>query len=513
MSNYRTAFLAALSLNLALVVLAAGLWWRTRTAVEHPVPRPATAMVAAEDPPSVSPAPAHQALAPVQISPERLQRIGVKIGEVRRQTLADRIRTVGNVEMDERRLAYVELRFPGYLQKVFVDSTYQYIRKGQPLFTVYSPDLLSTEREYLIARESALRLARSPDPTVAHDGAALVQAAAQRLALWRVPQREIERLKRTGRVREALTIDSPVSGYVTEREALPNAYVEPGKRLYTVADLSRIWVFAHVFQSDLGRVRVGDPATLTVDTYPGKQFHGTVDFIYPQIDPDTRTSRVRLEFANHALQLLPGMYVNVSLTGPAITALAIPANAVLQTGTQDIVFIDQGGGVLVPRNIRLGAEIDGQYVVLGGLRAGERIVTSANFLIDSESELQAALGSFAPPPPPSGAMRGPQPKITLVTRPTPARQGSNFLRVTLTDPQGKPMDGARVSVDFLIPPMPAMGMAGQRVHSVLKASASGVYEGTVMLPASGAWQVTVVARRDGRVIASRQLSLEAAEGM
>lgn len=513
MSNYRTAFLAALALNLVLVVLAAGLWWRTRTAVEHPVPPPATAFVASEVPSAASPAPIQQALAPVQISPERLQRIGVKIGEVRRQTLSGRIRTVGTVAMDERRLAYVEVRFPGYLQKVFVDSTYQYIRKGQPLFTVYSPDLLSTEREYLIARESARRLARSPDPAVARDGAALVQAAAQRLALWGIPQREIERLKRTKLAREALTIDSPVSGYVTEREALPNAYVEPGKRLYTVADLSRIWVYAHVFQNALGRIRVGDPATLTVDTYPGKPFQGTVDFIYPQIDPTTRTARVRLELPNHALRLLPGMYVNVSLKGPAITALTIPTNAVLQTGTRNIVFIDQGSGVLVPRNIRLGAETDGQYVVLGGLSAGERIVTSANFLIDSESELQAALGSFAPPPPPSGAMRGEQPRIVLSTRPAPPRQGSNLVRVTLTDPHGKPIGGAQVSADFVIPPMPAMGMAGQQVRTVLKESGSGVYQGTVTLPASGAWQVTIVAQKAGRILASRQLSLQSAGGL
>lgn len=513
MSNYRTAFLAALVLNLALGVVAAGLWWRTRPTSVHPIPPPAMPMGASQAASSASPAPVHQALAPVQISPERLQRIGVKIGEVRRQTLSDRIRTVGTVAMDERRLAYVEVRFPGYLQKVFVDSTYQYIRKGQPLFTVYSPDLVSTEREYLVARDSARRLARSADPAVARDGAALVRASAQRLALWGIPQREIERLKRTGRVREALTIDSPVSGYVTEREALPNAYVEPGKRLYTVADLSRIWVFAHVFQNALGRIRVGDPATLTVDTYPGKPFHGTVDFIYPQIDPTTRTARVRLEFPNRALELLPGMYVNVSLRGPAITALTIPANAVLQTGTRAIAFIDHGDGVLVPRNIRLGAEIDGQYVVLGGLSAGERVVTSANFLIDSESELQAALGSFAPPPPPSGATRGEQPNIALSTRPAPPRQGSNLVRVTLTDPHGHPIVGAQVSADFVIPPMPAMGMAGQRVHSVLKPSGSGLYEGTVTLPASGAWQVTVVAQKAGRVIASRQLSLESAGGM
>lgn len=513
MRNYRTAFLAALAINLGLVVLAAGLWWQTRTAVEQPIQPPATAMVAAEPTSSASPAPVHQALAPVQISPERLQLIGVKMGEVRRQTLADRIRTVGTVEMDERRLAYVEVRFPGYLQKVFVDSTYQYIHKGQPLFTVYSPDLLSTEREYLIARESARRLTRSPDPAVARDGAALVQAAAQRLALWGIPRREIERLKRTGRVSEALTIDSPVSGYVTEREALPNAYVEPGKRLYTVADLSRIWVFAHVFQNDLGRVRVGDPATLTVDTYPGKPFQGTVDFIYPQIDSTTRTARVRLEFPNRALRLLPGMYVNVSLKGPAITALTIPTNAVLQTGTRNIVFIDQGGGVLTPRNIRLGAEIDGRYAVLGGLSAGERIVTSASFLIDSESELQAALGSFAPPPPPSGAMRGEQPNLILSTRPAPPRKGNNLVHVTLTDPHGHPIEGAQVSADFVIPPMPAMGMAGQQVRTVLKESGSGVYQGTVRLPASGAWQVTIVAQKAGRVLASRQISPESAGGM
>ena len=514
-TNYRTAFFTALVVNLLLLGGVGALWWHSHRytgpravsqAVAVATPR-ASARVGNGEPSQESP------LAPVPISSQQLQRIGVRIGEVRRKSVSDVIRTTGSVAVDERGLAYVQVRFAGYIQKVFVDSTYQYVRRGQPLFTIYSPELLSTEREYLLARESQRRLARSPDPAVARDAASLVQAAAERLALWGVPRREIERLRATGRIRRDLVIDSPVTGYVTQREALPNAYAEPGTRLYTVANLSTIWVFAHVFQNDLGRLKIGDRARLTVNTYPGRRFTGRVDFIYPEIDPATRTARVRLRFVNPTLKLVPGMFVNVSLEAPMGEQVVIPASGVLQTGTRQIVFVDRGDGYLEPRDVQLGAEVGDEYIVLKGLKPGERIVTSANFLIDSQSQLQAALSAFAPPPAAPRTAGAPQARLAVALQPNPPRVGRNLIRVTLTDPKGGPVNGAQVSATFALPGMPAMGMAGKQVSVQLSPAGNGAYEGSVTLTGSGAWQVAVVARKGDQVVATHQFSVDAAGGL
>ncbi|MDE2448363.1 MAG: efflux RND transporter periplasmic adaptor subunit, partial [Gammaproteobacteria bacterium] len=403
MTNYRSRFQMALAANVVLLaLLASGLawWWNGRSsAVPHAATSTVVSASSASDSGSVSAAsdPAGPALGPIQLSPQRLQSIGVKTGEVETRVINDRIATTGNVAVDETKQAYVQVRFSGYIQKVYVDSTYQYVRRGQRLFTIYSPDLASTEREYLLARQNQRQLARSADPEVASDAASLVHAAAARLAQWGVSEREIERLESSGKVQQALEIDSPAAGYVTEREALPGKYADPSTRLYSIADLSTIWVFAQVFQNDLGRIKVGDSAALTVDTYPGRTFSGRVDLIYPQVDMKTRTARVRLKFANPDVKLMPGMFASVSLEVPLGRHEVIPASGVLQTGTRQIVFVDHGAGNLEPRQVELGARVRDDYIVLKGLKAGEQIVTSANFLIDSESQLQAALGSFVPP--------------------------------------------------------------------------------------------------------------------
>ncbi len=511
-TNYRIGFFAALGVNLLLLGAAGVLWWRL-----HPA---TVARVVSQAPEIAAPAASANAggsgtahgspLAPVPISSRQLQRIGVKIGEVRRKSMTDVIRTTGSVAVDERGLAYVQVRFSGYIQKVFVDSTYQYVRRGQPLFSIYSPELLSTEREYLLARESQRRLAHSPDPAVARDAASLVAAAAERLALWGIPHREIARLRATGRVRRDLVIDSPVTGYVTQREALPNAYAEPGTRLYTVADLSTIWVFAHIFQNDLGRLRVGDRAHLTVDTYPGRHFTGRVDFIYPEIDASTRTARVRLRFANPTLKLVPGMFVNVSLAVPMGERVVIPASGVLQTGTRQIAFVDRGDGYFEPRDVRLGAEVGDEYIVLEGLKAGERIVTSANFLIDSQSQLQAALSAFAVPPAAPRAAGAPQARLAVSLQPSPLGLGRNLIRVTVTGLKGAPVNGAQVSATFVLPAMPAMGMAGKRVSVQLTPDGNGVYQGSVILKGGGTWQAAVVVRKGEQILATHQLSVNAA---
>lgn len=514
MKNYRAAFLVALVGNLALVAAFADLWWRQSatgpaTTASSEVFEPA----ADTDSEPSRPAPANAPRAPLQLSPQRLQSIGVRTGVVRRQGLTDRIRVTGIVAVDETRLAYVQVRFSGYIQKVFVNSTYQYVRRGQALFSIYSPELLSTEREYLIARRSQEALAHSPDRAVAADAASLVDAAAERLAQWGIPRQEIERLQATGQVRRNLVIDSPVSGFVTQREALPNAFAQPGTRLYTVASLSTVWVFAQVFQSDLGRLRAGEPATLTVDTYPDRRFTGRVDFIYPQVDPETRTARVRLKLPNPTLKLFPGMFVNVSLSIPLGDRLVIPASGVLQTGTRQIVFLDRGAGRLEPRDVELGAQIGDKFIVLKGLRPGERIVTSANFLIDSESQLQAALGSFAPPLTSTTGAGTPHVRIAMSTQPAPVRVGSNLIRVRLTGAHGASLNGAQVSVTWVKPPMPQMGMAGQRVSVSLQEVGAGTYQGAATLPSAGTWRVAILARQGGRVIASEQLSVAAAGGL
>ena len=515
MNPHSPAFRAALAVNVLLLGLLAWVtdsWWHLRSVPPHPGPTP-SAMTSA---PEVS-AQAEPPLGPVQLSPQRLQSIGVRISEVQNKEVDDRIPTTGNVAVDETRLAYVQVRFSGYIQKVFADATYQYVRKGQPLFTLYSPDLVATEREYLLARKNQQQLFRSADSEIASDAASLVEAAAARLTQWGIPQREIQRLESTGQVQQALEVDSPVSGYITEREALPNKYAQPDTRLYTMADLSTIWVFAQVFQNDLGRIVVGHAASLTVDTYPGKTFSGRVDFIYPEIDATTRTARVRLKFPNPHLDLVPGMFVNLSLTVPAGRHSVVPATGVLQTGTRQVVFVDHGGGRLEPREVQLGARVGDDYIVLKGLEAGERVVTSANFLIDSESQLQAALGTFVSSASGAddtvGTRTAQQATLDLTTVPSPPRKGSNSLRVRITDANHQPVPGAQVTVTLFMAAMPAMGMAAARVVVPLEDSGGGLYEGQADLSTGGTWQVTIVARRNDQIVASHQLSIDATGGM
>jgi Cu(I)/Ag(I) efflux system membrane fusion protein/cobalt-zinc-cadmium efflux system membrane fusion protein len=465
----------------------------------------------------VTPPPSTEApLVPVQISPQRLQSIGVKTGEVERKFVEDEIRVTGNVAVDETRLSTVQVRYSGYIQKVFADATYQYLRKGQPLFTIYSPDLVATEREYLVARKNQRRVAQSTVPGVAQGAASLLEAATERLKQWGVSQREIERLESTGEVQKELEVESPVSGYITERNALPNLTVQPETRLYSVADLSSVWVLAEVFQNDLGRIKVGDRATLTVDSYPGRIFEGRVNFIYPQVDMMTRTARTRLIFSNSGLKLSPGMFVNVTLKISMGKQLVIPATGVLQSGTRQIIFVSRGDGYIEPREVQLGSRAGNDFMVLKGLRAGEQIVTSANFLIDSESQLQAALGSFVPPPPGAGtasASNAPQGNIELSSDPTPPHKGGNVFRVKLTDASGVPISGAEVSVTFLMPAMPAMGMAAMRMPVTLSDKGNGLYEGSGQLESGGTWKVTILAKKNGQVVASKQLSVNATGGM
>jgi RND family efflux transporter MFP subunit len=522
--NYRRAFGAVLALCI-LLAMALGyvISHRDRMVIapdENDTviakgPENTTQQMLAKDRASEESAPT---LTPVQLSPQRLQAIGVKTAVVEMQSLNDELRVPGNVDVNEQQLSYIQTRFSGWIQKVFANATYQYVRKGQPLFTIYSPELLSTEQEYLLAKQNQNAFSQDMHGTASREGDWLLQAAADRLRQFDVPQREILALEQSGKVQHDIEIDSPVSGYITERNALPNQYVQGDSKLYAIADLSTAWVYANVSQTDIGRLKPGNSATVTVDAYPGRRFIGRIDQILPQVDPMTRTVRVRLVFSNPGVVLKPGMYVNVSIGVPLGRRLIVPSSAVLQAGTRQIAFIDHGQGYLEPRVIEVGPRVDDHVAVLKGLRLGERVVSSANFLVDSEAQLQAAMGSFAPPPPGAGAaaaMNAPalQIGIDLRTEPDPPHKGSNIVRTKLTGTDGKPVTGAEVNVTFFMPAMPAMGMAAMRDVATLTDKGKGLYEGPVQLQNGGTWQVTVTVQRGGQTIATKQLSVSATGGM
>jgi len=528
---WRNAFLAALIINAILIVGLAGLWWHSSSAHQANAAEPQAAStppvngseagnIAAE---GATPASEQAPLALVQLTPQRMQSIGIKFGTVEYQNVSDEIRATGNVEMDERRLSYVQTRFPGWVRKVYADATYQYVRKGQPLFTIYSPDLVTTEQEYLLARQNQQKLENSQIGEVSSGAASLVSAARERLAQWEVPESEISKLETTGKAITDLTFNSPASGYITEKNVLPNMYVQPETKLYTVADLSTVWVYAQVFQNDVGKIRPGEQAQITVDAYPGKTFSGHLDQVLPQVDMATRTVRVRFSLANPELNLKPGMYVNVALKTSIGKQLVVPASAVFQSGTKQIVFVDQGEGRLEPREVQTGARVGEQFVVVAGLKAKETIVISPNFLIDSESQLQAATGAFVPPPPGAGGaaamnsggavQNSPQANIQLTTDPSPPHKGSNIFRVKLTNKDGSPVTGAQVTVIFYMPAMPAMGMAAMKTSVNCSESGGGIYEGKGDLGSGGTWQVTLIAHKNGETIATSQLTLNAEGGM
>ena len=515
-----------------IVVLAAvaGIWayrsYRAKpAAMKTPMSRDTQPVAsgpaaAADEPKSSTPDITMNApLVPVQLTPERMQSIGVQTGTVEYKQLSDDIRATGTVDINERLLSYVQVRFPGYIRKVFANATYQYVRKGEPLFTIYSPDLVATQQEYLLARQNQKTMSASTVDGVADGAATLSTAAEQRLQQWDIPESEIAKLKETGKPVTDLTINSPVEGYITERNALPNMYAEPSTKLYTVADLSRVWVYAQIFQNDVGRVKPGDTAQITVDSYPGRIFSGQIEEILPQVDVSTRTVRVRLAMANPGLKLKPGMFVNVDVKTNLGRQLAVPVSAVFQSGTRQLVFLNHGNGSLEPREITTGPRVGDDFVVLKGLDPHQSIVTSASFLIDSESQLQTAAGSFTPPPPGAGSNAPPsnmpaaQANIDFTTDPNPPNKGTNTFRVHITGAGNEPIAGADVTVTFFMAAMPAMGMAAMNTTIKLSDKGNGLYEGSGSLGSGGTWQVNISVQKNGQVIATKQLRVNATGGM
>ncbi len=328
----------------------------------------------------------------VEIDPEKQQLIGVVTAPVERRKLERTIRTVGLVTIDETRVSHVHTKVDGWIETVYAEETGKIVHKGNPLLTIYSPELVSTQEEYLLALRAQQRLAQSPFEEVRRSGESLLSTTRDRLRLWDIPDSDIRRLEKTGEVLKALTLYAPATGYIMEKaHALEGMRVTPGMKLYEVADLSRVWVEADVYEFEAPLVEVGQEARLTLEALPGRVFRGRCTYIYPTVEERTRTLTARFEFANPRLDLKPSMYVDVEILAPADRQLVIPQNAVLDTGTRQIVFVQEGEGTFRPREVELGARLGGYYAVSSGLQEGDRVVSSPNFLIDSESQFQAAL--------------------------------------------------------------------------------------------------------------------------
>ncbi len=331
----------------------------------------------------------------ITIAPERLRTIGVKFDPATRRPVDKEIRTVGRVEIDERLVGRVNVKFEGWIDRLLVSAVGDHVKMGQRLFTIYSPDLVATQEEYLLALQSFRDLGASEFQEVSRGAKDLLEATRRRLQLWDIKENHIEDLERTGTVLRTLPIHSPVSGTVLRMEARAGTYVTPGTELYFIADLSHVWITADIYEYELPLISVGQGATVTLSYDPEAKLHGHVGFIYPTLDPKTRTAKVRFELDNPGERLKPNMYANVALTIPLGTRLVVPRDAILESGERQLLFIHHGDGQLEWRSITVGARTGDWVEVTKGLDEGDHVVTGANFLIDSESQLKAAVRGMA----------------------------------------------------------------------------------------------------------------------
>jgi Cu(I)/Ag(I) efflux system membrane fusion protein len=454
--------------------------------------------------------------ATIRLSPEQRQMIGVTYGTVEQTALKKTIRAVGRIDFDERRLADVTLKISGWVQDLFVDYTGKTVRKGDPLLTLYSPDLVTSQEEYLLALQTREQLANSPLPEAVSGSQRLVEAARRRLLLWDLTPGQIKALEERRTPQTSLPLYAPLSGTVVEKEVVRGMRVEPGMRLYRIADLSVVWLYADIYEYEVPLVHAGQTATVSLSYYPGETFRGKIAYVYPYLDRQTRTNKVRLEFANPHGKLKPGMYANGEIEIDLGTVLTVPESAVLQSGRRQLVFVDQGHGVLAPREVTLGVKADARFAVLDGLTEGERVVTSGNFLLDSESKLQSATSMMAMmgaigmgdwkmesarPMEMGGqvAQRHPAEKtvghllVRVLTVPDAAKLGDNILRVQVKDSAGMAVTDATVKVEY------TMDMPGMLIDKAdTKHTGEGVYEAPVRFTMAGPWGITVSIQRPGQ---------------
>ncbi len=324
----------------------------------------------------------------VKIDPVTIQNMGVRTAKVRRMRLEKTIRTVGRITYDEKKVYHIHTKIDGWVEKLYFDFTGQKVNRGDTLLEFYSPKLISAEEELLLARKMAARMKEVRRTS-------LVDLSRRRLELWDVPEDQIREIEETGKAKRTLRILSPVTGIIVDKPVVEGMYVQPGRNLFTIADISTVWAYADIYEYELPWVRLGQGVDMTLASYPGKVFHGHVSFIYPFVEPKTRTIRVRVEFDNPDFRLKPDMYADMTLRAVVSRrAVAVPKEAVLLSGKRSVVILSRGNGKFRPQDVVLGAETDDYYEVRSGLKPGDTVVTSAQFLIDSESSLKEAVSKM-----------------------------------------------------------------------------------------------------------------------
>jgi membrane fusion protein, copper/silver efflux system len=385
-----------LLVGLGFVVIAIAVYF----AVIAPAPAKRSVNNAPSQPATVQEQPQPQAVATqeeeeaatVEIPIEKQQLIGVKTVVAQIKPMRKVIRTVGLVQYDERKLATVNTKFEGWIEKLHVDYSGRYVRKGEPLAEIYSPELLATQQEFINLlkweKESASVKNRDVSAMMSRDARAIIDGARQRLRLWDITDKQIDQIEQTGKPVRTLTLYSPVSGYVVQKTALQGMRVGPGEKLFDIADLSTVWILSDIFEYDLPLIEVGEKASISLSYFPGKDFSSTIEYVYPTISGDTRSAKVRFTIPNPGNKLKPQMYTNVEVKINLGNKLIIPDDAVLDSGKRQIVYVDKGEGNFEPREVSVGMKADGMVEITKGLKAGERVASAANFLIDSEAKLK-----------------------------------------------------------------------------------------------------------------------------
>lgn len=346
----------------------------------------------------------------IRVDPRFIQQTGVTTERAELRQLGRTVRTVGMVKPDERRLYSVTVKFSGWVERLYVNFTGDRVKKGEPLASIYSPDLLATQREYLLALRYAESLGRTASEASRAEADSLLRSARRRLELWDIPEHEVEELTRRGEPKRTMMIHAPADGVVLEKEVTAGSQVQPGMTLLRIADLRQVWVFAQIYPDQLPWIREGQAATIAVPGLPGQPLQGRVNYIQPVVSPEARTVEVRIQVAqpDGGTLLKPNMYSNVEIRSPVQQdAVAIPEQAVLRSGERNVAIVALGNGYFEPREVKLGAAGDGYVEILDGIKQGEEVVTSSQFLLDSEANLRSALGAMQGTSPPAHSQESP----------------------------------------------------------------------------------------------------------
>jgi RND family efflux transporter MFP subunit len=462
----------------------------------------------AADNPAVSPAPEpSDSTVAIALTPDEQSSIGVETSEVKRQTIRKEIVAPGKVVEAETGIAAISARIGGRIEKLLLNVTGESVGRGQPVASIYSPELLASTEEYKLALENRQRLVTSKESQAITQADQLIQASRRRLELWGLTGEQIEAITPASDPAVKVTVYSSTAGVVTKRNVAEGQYVREGDVLYTVTDLSTVWVQADVFEPDIPAVRSGMDARITSPALAGEVLHGTIGFLQPSVDPQTRTMVVRIQVPNPGMRLRPGMFAQVSVNAPvASDTVAVPRAAVLNTGKELIVYVAKENSVFEKRPIEAETAGDEYYSVKKGLRPGERVVTKGNFLIDSQTRLTGGITGMFGGSKAFGTEAQPSQEasqnytVELRPEPSPPKGGSDgMFRVTVTGPDQKPVADAQVKVTLVMPAMPAMGM-GEMRSSINLGWNGAEYAGSGPIAMAGPWNVTVEARRNGRLL-------------